>query len=390
MPKGRLDIVHKILDFPLDMSAGLSIESQANMEVGRMPKKAVQETLQALQDVELVRQEVRSKQETDDLKAKYADINEKYKHTITLLRESDERLDSIMGLRESIGDVEPRHITVPPPRKPGSAVPVLVASDWHLEERVDPKTVDGVNEFNLQIAEARITKFFQRGLELVGMLRTRSNIDTLVLAVLGDLITNMIHEDQAESNYLSPTEATLTAYRWLCGGIDLLLKEGGFKRLLIPCCFGNHGRVTKKMRVSTAAKTSYEWMMYRLAAERYANDKRIEFQIADGYFTFVKIYDYVIRCHHGNGIQYQGGVGGVSIPLNKAIAQWNKMRHADLDILGHWHARQMSSNFVVNGALIGFSPYSIIIKGSYERPQQSLFLMHPRWGKTVEMPVFVD
>jgi hypothetical protein len=226
-------------------------------------------------------------------------------------------------------------------------------------------------------------------LSMVGMCRTRSRIDTLVLAVLGDLITNMLHEDQKESNYLSPTEATLKAYRLLCGGIDFLLKEGGFKKILVPCCYGNHGRNTVKPRVSTAAKNSYEWMMYNLVAERYANEPRLEFSIANGYLLFMEVYGTTLRLHHGDGIKYQGGVGGVGIPMNKAIAQWNKMRRADIDIIGHWHTRQTARDYVINGSLIGFSPYALSIKCSYEPPIQSFMLIHPRFGKTTEVPLHV-
>ena len=37
-----------------------------------------------------------------------------------------------------------------------------------------------------------------------------------------------------------------------------------------------------------------------------------------------------------------GGVGGITIPLNKAISAWNNQRMADYDILGHYHNLQFT------------------------------------------------
>lgn len=327
--------------------------------------------------------------EMQSMRGRVADLQTQYRHVCAQLKEADERLESILGIKRKVDGVAPK-IIVPTSGKSGESVAFMVASDWHLEERVDPRTVDGLNEYSPTISEDRVKKFFANSLNLVEMCRAKSRIDTGVLLLLGDHITGMIHDDLAESNYMSPTEAVLAALRLARGGINLLLKHGGFKKLLVVCNFGNHGRSTKKMRVSTAAKHSYEWMMYHLLAEGYAKDNRVRFTIADGYFAFLEVFGKVIRTHHGNGIQYQGGVGGLTIPLNKAIAQWNKARKADLDVLGHWHTMIRQRDAVVNGSVIGYNAYSITIKASFEPPQQTFFLMHPRYGKTIEAPVVLE
>ena len=79
----------------------------------------------------------------------------------------------------------------------------------------------------------------------------------------------------------------------------------------------------------------------------------------------------------------------MTIPLNKAIAQWNKMRRVDVDVLGHWHTRLNTREAVVNSSLIGYNAWGIHIKASYEPPSQSFFLVHPDYGKTVEIPIMV-
>ena len=332
----------------------------------------------ALQEVEIA-----------DYKAKLAKANQKCKWTQFLLRDAERKLAAVLGVKDAIVGHTLKHIKVKQSRGSESTA-VLVASDWHLEERVDPKTVDGVNEYNLEVSEARVERFFQNGLSMLEMCRTRGKIDTLVLGLLGDLITGYIHEELAESNYLSPVEATLRAYILTRGGIDFLLREGKLKSLIVPCTVGNHSRTTQKMRVSTSVKNSYEWLLYQFLAMAYKDDERVRFEIANGYFVFVDLYSTKLRFHHGDDVRYQGGVGGLSIPLNKAISQWNKMRRVDVDVLGHWHTRLNARDAVCNGSLIGFNPFSIHIKASYEPPSQSFFLVHPDYGKTVEVPIWVE
>jgi len=79
--------------------------------------------------------------------------------------------------------------------------------------------------------------------------------------------------------------------------------------------------------------------MYHNIALYFKDDPRITFQISDGYHSFVYCYGWNVRFHHGHHIRYGGGVGGLTIPANKAIAQWNKgvpdKLIADMDIWGH-------------------------------------------------------
>ena len=50
-------------------------------------------------------------------------------------------------------------------------------------------------------------------------------------------------------------------------------------------------------------------------------------------------------------MMHNAGIGGVHIPLRKAIAQWNKAKSADLDCMGHWHTRENSKDYCINDVL---------------------------------------
>lgn len=316
-------------------------------------------------------------------------VDKKYKLILDQLTTKDRQLRDAIGLSTSIKQTVVKPITTDNRGTASQSTAVIVASDWHLEEQVLPATVEHVNEYNLSIAKLRATRFFQNALKLVEMTRSKSRIDNLILALLGDFISGYIHPELMESNQLSPVQASLEAFKWICGGIDFLLEHGNFKRIIIPCCVGNHGRTTEKPRVSTELENSYEWLLYQFIKSHYIDNPIIDMRIAEGHFCYLNIYDLVLRFHHGQNIRYMGGVGGIHIPLNKAIAQWDKFKKADLDVLAHWHTRQSTQKYVINGSLVGYNPFAIKIKAEFEKPCQTFFLLHPRKGKTVEAPILV-
>ena len=269
---------------------------------------------------------------------------------------------------------------------------ILVTSDWHFEEEIRSETINGLNEYNLQIAVRRIESFFQKALKIIDMYRNDFRINTLVFGVLGDLINGYIHEEFEETNLLSPPEACTHVFEHLANGINYLLDKGNFKEIIVPMCVGNHGRTTKRTRSSTRISNSYEFIIYNFLIKYFAqkNDKRIRFQLPTGYFNYLDLYGHTLRFHHGDSVRYQGGVGGVHIPLNKAIAQWNRARKATLDILGHWHTLKSDSKFLINGSIVGYNSYCIDIKAEYEEPQQGLLIFHPEKKVLHESKIYVE
>lgn len=280
--------------------------------------------------------------------------------------------------------IEPYHGT-----GTSEATAVMPASDWHVEERVKPSTVSGLNEHTLDLARGKATKFFQRGHRLIRLLQQDVKIDTLVLPLLGDFISNDIHEEFPENNETTPIRAILEAQSMIESGFDFLLNNSKLG-LVVPCHSGNHARTTRTTRFADENGHSLEYMMYRHLASKYASaGERVKFIIPDGYHSYLDIYNTRLRFHHGHAIKYGGGVGGIFIPTYKAIAQWNKARPADLDVFGHFHQTKDGGNFLCNGSLIGYNSFALAIKADYEPPKQSLFLIDKKRQRTCNWPILL-
>jgi len=270
------------------------------------------------------------------------------------------------------------------------AVAFAIASDWHLEEIVNPAKVNGLNKYNLHIAQERASQFFQNVVKLVKKEQNATKIDTLVLALLGDFISSNIHEELLENCELRPIEAIIFAENILAGGINYLLDNTDLK-LVIPCSVGNHSRIGKRIHISTEQGNSLESFMYHHLANNFKGNNRVTFLISEGYLQYVEVYGFTVCFSHGHAVRYAGGIGGLSIPLNKAIAQWQKLRTVDLYCMGHWHSFLDNGNAIVNGSLIGYNAFAVFIKANFERPKQSFFLVDKkRKCKTVTTPILFD
>ena len=97
------------------------------------------------------------------------------------------------------------------------SIPIMIASDWHVEEEVGEETAPGTL-YTLDVAEERIYNFGKNSLTLVNASRAHTEIKEGILLLLGDHYTGHIHEELRETTSLSPTESIL----WLRERISAL------------------------------------------------------------------------------------------------------------------------------------------------------------------------
>ena len=319
-------------------------------------------------------------------KAEKLELERSVKYWQNIAHENEEQLNTYLAITQG-KKAEP--IVAKKHKNVSETTAFLVCSDWHIEENITLESVNGLNESDLGIAKSKVDRLFISAVKLCKIWGTSTHIKNLILALLGDFMSGYIHDELVEDNDLSPVETILVVFQKICGGIDYILEHTDYT-LVIPCTIGNHSRTTEKPRRQTAYKNNYEWLMYNFLADTYKNEPRVTFQIAQSYFTYLTVYDKVIRFHHGDWLRYNGGVGGISVPVVKAIDKWNISRKADIDVFGHWHQFKDFNTWVSNGSLIGYNAFAIYIKAAFERPSQTLFMLEKNKGKTATMPIYLD
>lgn len=312
---------------------------------------------------------------------KIADL--KYK---TLLSEN-EKLQKQLNMATSLPKIGTHIINPTKPIGENEATAVIVASDWHLGEVIRPQQVNGLNEFNPVIAKLRVEEFFKNSVRLIDVFSKDIEINTVILALIGDFINNTIHDDAKETNSMSQTAEVEFTQNLICSGLQYML-DNTTCNFIIPCKSGNHSRTSEKNRVANEQGVSLEYLMYMNISRYFRHEARFNFIIEEGYHTIIDVYNMKLRFHHGHDIRYAGGIGGLTIPANKAIAQWNKSINCDIDIFGHFHSYFMGGNFVANGSIVGFNAFAIAIKASFEKPKQAFFLIDKKRGMTISTPIY--
>ena len=322
------------------------------------------------------------------LRSELATYRNRYKAALAQIDRERERGDSLLQLR-GIQAVK-RPLTKVVKGKRHAATMVVLLSDVHCEERVDPRTVNGLNDYSLDICQARLDELQERFFRLLEHERQLANIDRVVIWLGGDFISGHIHDDTAELAQLAP----LAAKRWigerLRGFIDSV--SDAAQSVIVATNSGNHGRSTDKLRIGTEMEHSFEQDLYLVMQAEERRDN-VQWQVGSGYLNYVNVDGFRIRFHHGHAVRYQGGIGGIHVPLNKSIAAWDATERADLTCLGHWHQFSWgrAGRYVSNGSVIGHSAYAVRIKASFEPPcQAAIVIDHGRNEVTKAMPIYCD
>lgn len=322
------------------------------------------------------------------LRAELATYQKRYKAALAQIDAERARVDTIAGLTGIKATKRPLTKSVKTKKHPATMVVLL--SDIHCEERVDPETVNGLNAYDLNVCEQRMAELLERFSVLLEHERQLARIDRVVVWLGGDLLSGHIHPDTAEMAQLAP----LSACRFIGGILRNFIDEVAAKasEVIVATNSGNHGRSTEKLRVGTEMEHSFEQNLY-LTMAAAEPQKNVSWQVGTGYLNYVTLDGFRIRFHHGHAIKYGGGVGGITIPTNKAISAWDAIERADLTCFGHWHQFQWlrAGRYVANGSVIGHSAYATRIKAAYEPPcQAAIVIDHGRNEVTKAMPIYCD
>jgi hypothetical protein len=298
----------------------------------------------------------------------------------------------ILGLANEAVE-PPKWLT--PVRTPGAGqhVPTLMLSDLHWGETVYPRQVNGVNEYNVAIAQQRLRTAIERTVDLCKMHMVAPKYPGIVCALGGDMLSGDIHEELSETNDLPVMPAMLDLFGCLIWAIGRLADE--FGKVFVPCVTGNHGRNTRKPRAKSRNYSNFDWLLYQFLSRHFAGDKRIQFMIPDGSDAHWSVFGHRYCLTHGD--QFRGGDGmiGALGPIIRGDHK-KRSRNGQIDLgydtllLGHWHQLIQLQRLIVNGSLKGYDEYAASGNFGFEPPQQALWLTHSQRGITFSMPVQVE
>lgn len=279
------------------------------------------------------------------------------------------------------------------PKGETTGVPTLLCSDWHWGEVVDPAQVNGVNQYNLEIARNRAKNLVEITVDLLKNHINHKDYPGIVLCLGGDMVSGDIHEELTATNEKEMMPTIIDLWSVLVWVIETLAKE--FGNVFVVGVSGNHGRNTHKIRAKGRNFTNFDWLVYQFLAKRFEAADNIKFHIPDGSDAFFQIYNHRYLLTHGD--QFRGGDGMIGA-LGPIIRGDHKKRSRNAQInfeydtllLGHWHQLIQLQRLIVNGSLKGYDEYAYQNSFSFEPPRQALWITHPTKGITFSAPVIVE
>ena len=272
--------------------------------------------------------------------------------------------------------------------KEGNRYAVALFSDAHIEETVSPDSVLGLNEYNIDIARKRVEKYF---VNLANCLEA-DEVKDLIFASLGDTISSYIHDELAQTNQLTPLEATFEAQNLLVSGLKYLCENTELNSIKFIGIVGNHSRVTKKIQHANGYAMSYEWLMYKnVEKECKLLGLPIEFCLPNSEMAIVDTQDkkrFIFI--HGFQIKSSGSgtVCGIYPALNRLAMKWSKTFKQDKIYLGHFHTCVSIPNAVVNGSIIGYNAFAMTNGFEYEEPAQQYEVFDTKAGQLLTRKIY--
>ena len=333
------------------------------------------------------------KKELVDLieKSRKKEVKKVLESQVKLLTKELEDKDRLLEFYEGFDGKEIKPITSRLSKSKGEGTVVALSSDVHAEHKITREETNGINEYSPDICARRLENYFINLVRLTENNRRDIALNDLVLGILGDLPHGFIHDEYIRSNYLTPPEAALFIIEQYRRGLRYLIDNGNFKRIIVVCKVGNHSRITDKIYSSDEALHSYEWAIYNLLKKEFTE---IEWMIENSYFSYLNVYDKVIRFHHGHAFKYAGGIGGLYVPLVRYVTKINKgkLQKADLDCIGHWHSLDYlrAASVLINGSVCGYDSYAQRKGFEPEPPAQQFLIVDKKRGFTINAPIMLN
>jgi hypothetical protein len=287
-----------------------------------------------------------------------------------------------MGLAEE--RLDPSTIRIEPGKDGKAETVILLLSDLHFGEFVNPENLDGINSFDPAIATARLTRVFQTAASLLTTHWAGPPPARLIIGLLGDLVSGMLHFENVREDKLRPIESVRALSGILAAGIDLLLDTVECPVDVISVV-GNHGRGSMtKPEASSVAVESYDTLVSDFLEMHYRGNKRVTFYVPPGADALMSIYGYRFLFTHGDRMGTGGGKGfvGAELPILRGFQKVHMDYAMAGTILhhvfcGHYHTAVSAALGTANGCLPGVNEYSRANRLRPAPPAQAFITVHP-------------
>ena len=283
----------------------------------------------------------------------------------------DERV--LRAIESAAASVEPIYVPAFAPIKASTKVAhhrqAALWSDWHYGETVDGAQMNGINAFNVAIAEARVSQLVRSTLKFQ---KVRPPLTGLDIWLLGDMASGSIHALE-ETNEIPAAEQYVRVGYLIADAIRQLAPH--YPEINVAAVVGNHPRPGKE----PASKDAYnngDWIAYKMAEALTRDLPNVTWEIPPGGMIVRQFAGRNFLLWHGDGVRSSmPGVpwGGIMRRVNVLKDTYAAMgTRIDFVVAGHFHQRAIVPTVYMNGSLVGPNEYGVKNFGGGEQAKQLL------------------
>ena len=302
------------------------------------------------------------------------------------------RLDETLGLVNTPVDVPEWTLPEKDSKTVSDNIPVLLVSDFHYGENVNPKEVPDGNCYSTNVAKARWDRLINNTI-----LKTRTKgkaCKGMVVCFLGDDISGDIHDELKETNDKTPIDACMDVAALKVKMLKAFEQEYG--KVWVISVMGNHGRTTKKPQSKQISEHNYDTLISAMVQKQLEDDKNISFYTPKSGEAYFELCGTNFLATHGDRIGSKGGQGFIGCSATIARGQHKtRQSYAQIDkpidwmLIGHFHTPMLLEHTIVNGTTVGYSQYARDLRLEPALPSQTLFYVDETYGVTDLSRIYV-
>ena len=264
---------------------------------------------------------------------------------------------------------------------------VMHQSDEHMADIVDPKSVQGLETYNFQVACRRAEQYVDKTLEITQQTLTGYRFPNLWILRYGDHSSGEIHNAVLQSEFKNQFKNSFA----IAQVHALMVRDLApyFEHVFVVCLPGNHGRRSKKKDYNSP-HDNWDYAINKVSAMLNREIPNVSYLIPNAYSTVLNIQGFNFAIEHGDDVKMWNSIPyyGLERKTRRLLAL-NETRGMKIDyfVFGHFHQpttmNQLGSvETIINGTWKATDPYTFGSLSGYVEPSQWLHGVHPEHGIT--------
>jgi len=268
---------------------------------------------------------------------------------------------------------------------------VMHVSDEHADQIVHPDSVNGLENYNFQVALRRAENYVSSVLKFTQKTLKNYKFPTLWMLCYGDHVNGAIHKGTERSAYRNDFANAIAV-----GQMHALMVRDlspYFERVICVYVPGNHGRQSTEKDYDNALR-NLDYLVAETNSAYCRDIPNVEFLVPNAHSVNVDIEGHTFNISHGDDITGSSGIPWYGIERRNRRLQAVHGYHGKnirYKVMGHWHnAINLSDpvgETIVNGSWKATDAYLYNKFGGFNEPVQWLHGVNQSRGITWRLPI---